>query len=461
MNIKRWAAEHRPALKDVLAITLAGVALRIVVYLVYATLVGNDTPSYAKLALALREGNPELYDGARTPGYPLFMLALGIHMEWIRVAQHALGVLTSIFVYLMARMRCPRRWALAAGLLYGLSLHFAFYEAIIQTEALSNFLLALICYLFAKRIEQADYSMGQATWIGMLCAYLTLTRPQYLPLYFILVFFDAVRIVRQSGMALRRLLNLIPGAGAFAACVGGLILVNRLFFGLYFLTPLGPAGMMTHTIRFADKAGPEWREAGNIMVKWWEFRRLEVEESGSTERAAGPAAREIYKFYNVDGSWEQKQLINRINRHLIRQAPKEYVASVLLACFNFWRVSLIMYPECFASAQTLAVFQGAWLPNKLVWLGVHLAFFLACLAHLPRWRAIRDDVLLMALLAIILVGGMAISSLLGFSNSSRYALPTESMVLVAMLYLMCAGKTTARPSLPDVPQRVNIRPRAH
>ena len=446
MNSPFWSVRKRPVFNDLMAIALASVALRIIAYLTYATLAGNDTPSYASLARALSGGGIELYNGYRTPGYPLFMAAMGIHMEWIRVAQHALGVLTAGLVYLTVRLRCRRRWAMAAGLLYGLSLHFVFYEAIIQTEALSNFLMALICYRFAARMERAEYSTGGATWIGMLCAYLTLTRPQYLPLVFILYFFDAVRIVRQSRQILRRLLNLIPGAGVFIACVGGWVLINRLLFGFYFLTPLGPAGMMTHTIRFADRAGPEWREAGNIMVKWWEYYRPEVEESGSTERASGPAAKELYALYGTDTSREQNQLIDRINHHLIQQAPGPYAASVLLACFNFWRVSLIMYPECFADARALTAFQGAWLPNKLVWLGVHLAFFLAGLARLPRWRTVWADTLLMALLTVILIGGMAMSSLLGFSNSSRYALPTESTVLVAMLYLACSGKAALRRS---------------
>ena len=448
MNVKPWVAQHRPAIQDLLLVSLAGAALRVIVYLAYATLAGNDTPGYVKLAHALREWNPGLYDGFRTPGYSLFLLALGINLELVRIAQHVLGVLTAILIYLMARLRVSRRWAVAAGLFYGLSLHFAFYEAIVQTEALANFLMALIFCLYARRTEKSDYSMGSATLIGLLCAYLAMVRPQYLPVFFILAFFDVIRMVRQPRMALRRTLNLFPGAGVLFAAVGGWALLNRILFGSCFLTLFSASAMMQHTIRFGDRAGPEWREAGAILAKWRDYYRAEIEQVGATEIAITPAIREIAALYGTTNIVERYHLLNRINRHLIRQSPIDYAEGVLIGCINFWRVSLIMYPECFKNQRILPAFERLWIPNKLAWLGVHLAFFTSLLAALRRGRTLWKDTLLMSLLAQILLGGMAFQALLTFSNSSRYALPSEGLVLVALLYLTTCRRT-ANPRLVD------------
>lgn len=272
MNIKQWTADNRPALRDILLISVLGAALRAVVYLVYATMSGNDTPGYIKLAQVLRDWNFDLYDGYRTPGYSLFLLALGIHLELVRAAQHVLGILTAILIYLTVNLRATRKWALAAGLLYGLSIHFIFFEASILTEALSNFLVMLIFFLFARRVATADYSLGRATFIGLLCAYLTMVRPQYLPILFIVFFFDAIRIIRHGQETLRRLVRLAPGLGILFASVGGWVLLNRILLGSYLLTLFSASALMQHSIRFGEKAGPEWREAGAILVKHREAR---------------------------------------------------------------------------------------------------------------------------------------------------------------------------------------------
>ncbi len=431
---------------DVALIAVASIALRIIVYAVYYTLIGVDTRGYAQMAHALLDWDVQLYDGYRTPGYPLFMAALGIHMELIRVVQHALGVGTAVLVYLLARMRVPRLWALAAGLFYGLSMHFVFYEAIIQTEALANFLVALIFHLFARRIARNNYSMGQATWIGLLCTFLTMVRPQYLPILLILFLVDAIRILRQPGPKGRKLFGLAPGAGGFVAAVGGWVLLNRILFGSLFLTLWSSSALMSHTIRFAEHAGPEWQEAGAIMVKWREYYREDIARLGSPEIALAPVWKELMALYHLDNPVAAYHQMNRLNRHLILRNPGAYSASVLVGCANFWRVSLIMYPELFKNDPARWICQHFWPLNKLAWLGIHLAFWGLLLAKMRRWRQIWADPFVLVLLTQIFLGSMLFQALLSYSNSSRYALSTEALVLVALLYL--AVPVAGKPGLP-------------
>lgn len=165
-----------------------------------------------------------------------------------------------------------------------------------------------------------------------------------------------------------------------------------------------------------------------------------TELTGATEWATIPALQELAEFYQAETRVERYHLYNRINRHLILQSPGAYFQGVGIACFNFWRVGWLMYPECVRSEKALPVILRLWLPYKALWLGVHLAFFLALLYNLPRWRTIFNDTLLMAILTQILVGGMFFQALLTYSNSTRYALPSEALIVIALAYFVCLTK---------------------
>ena len=449
-----WIPLKRGNIKDLILIACAGLFLRIAIYSAYSTLPGNDTPGYVQLATAIRNMDVHLHDGYRTPGYPLFMLALGMDFEAIRIVQHALGIATALLVYLLCQMRAKRILALAAGLLYALSIHFVFYEAIIQTEALSNFLVALVFYLFALRMERMDFSMAGAAWIAFLCAFLSMVRPQYLPVLPLLVAFDALRIWRLSTKKFRHWLNWTPGIGILATCVGGWMLANKILFGHLFLTLFSALAFMTHTIRFADAADGEFQDIGRIMVNC-RNRAAEKDPMGYGEGAITYAANEIYGKYALANPVQLYKLISRINRHLVQRAPVRYASSVLLGCANFWRVSLIMYEECFHNPNHHALFSRVWRPNKLAWLAVHAVFFL-CLPACLLWRkAALRDYALMASLSQVVIGGMLFQALLSRANSSRYALSSEALVLVAIAFLVSLRKSAGStdPSLSHAPRK--------
>jgi 4-amino-4-deoxy-L-arabinose transferase-like glycosyltransferase len=93
-------------------------------------------------------------DSLRTPGYPLFLLAipgLDTSAAWVarvQLVQAALGVASVWLVYLLARRFLRAGWAHAAALLAAISPHLANLNACLLSEGL--FLFLLLCSLLAS-----------------------------------------------------------------------------------------------------------------------------------------------------------------------------------------------------------------------------------------------------------------------------------------------------------------------
>ena len=74
-----WTAYTARAKVLFLALILIGILVRVIIWFNYEPIVYNDTKLYAELAGYIQKLDFDGYNGARTPGYPLWLLLGGLN----------------------------------------------------------------------------------------------------------------------------------------------------------------------------------------------------------------------------------------------------------------------------------------------------------------------------------------------------------------------------------------------
>jgi len=87
---------------QILIVVGFAIAVRLLILFNYGPVAANDTPGYERMAIMLRTGDYSEYDAWRTPGYPLFLNAVGNSPHNVMLAQAFLGVATIVIIYLLA-----------------------------------------------------------------------------------------------------------------------------------------------------------------------------------------------------------------------------------------------------------------------------------------------------------------------------------------------------------------------
>lgn len=126
-------------------------------------------------------------DALVTPGYPLFLLALGNpepnlgYLRRVSFAQAGLGVLSVLLMFLISRRFLGEPWALGAALLTALSPHLAVMSTYLLTESL--FIFLLLASVQASLLALETRRAWAIVMAGILWGMCSLVRPttQFLP----------------------------------------------------------------------------------------------------------------------------------------------------------------------------------------------------------------------------------------------------------------------------------------
>jgi 4-amino-4-deoxy-L-arabinose transferase-like glycosyltransferase len=156
------------------------------------------------------EGSTPTPDKVRTPGYPLFLIAIGppepteAYLRRVSLVQALLGVGSVWLAYLIAASFLGRGWALAPALLAATSPHLAMSSTYVLTESLFTFLLLASTYASIKTLASRHWR--HSLLAGALWGACALVRPtvQFLPLVFLglALLVPALRALRRSAVFL-------------------------------------------------------------------------------------------------------------------------------------------------------------------------------------------------------------------------------------------------------------------
>ncbi|MGS2643163.1 hypothetical protein [Streptosporangium sp. LJ11] len=186
---RRLLLEHR----WFLSVLAAGIALRVIAMLGYRpALWFPDSYTYVVTALKPR---PDL---VRPAGYPMFMRLLEPFHEFavVALAQHLLGLLVGVLVYLTARRLRAPGWAAALASVPSL---LDAYQIQLEHLLVSDTLFAALVMSAACLAVRGSVGWRTACGIGLLLAAATLTRTVGLPL---VALFAAWLIFRERGRVL-------------------------------------------------------------------------------------------------------------------------------------------------------------------------------------------------------------------------------------------------------------------
>ncbi|MFQ5922597.1 MAG: hypothetical protein ACE5M4_07105, partial [Anaerolineales bacterium] len=172
----------RPAFRWGLAVAIVGLLLRLGLWIVYAPTSYGDTPSYMRLATALKEAGFSGYDATRVPGYPAFLALLGRDPDLIWIVQMSLGWAISmlLFVFAWQTVGSPVFGALV-GLLYNLIPGPVLFEANLLGETLTTFFLVLSLPLLVGMDQAAPRRRSYvfALAMGISASLAALVRPLF------------------------------------------------------------------------------------------------------------------------------------------------------------------------------------------------------------------------------------------------------------------------------------------
>lgn len=176
----RPLAIDRPGMAIALIVSV-GLVVRILMMLGSDAILWGDSDVFIETFGAIRSGRFLDHDPHRTLLYPYFLTAFLIWsgeppMDQIIVgAQHLLGIVTAVGLYLAGRPVFGSRVALAGALMLTLHTTQLFYEVSILSEALFSCLLAIALVPMTSFV--ATPTVRGAIVTGALCVVLTMTRP--------------------------------------------------------------------------------------------------------------------------------------------------------------------------------------------------------------------------------------------------------------------------------------------
>jgi len=399
-----------------------GVALRLWVVLTTATHVYPDSPAYVALAHWLARLDLSADNGARTPFYPLFLLALRYDPDRARLAQMLLGLaITAALFWILWTLTHRRLAAVLGSALYGLSLTQIKYESGLLTETPTTFLLVMLAATLTWLwVDRTRHLATKITVAGLCAGLVPLARPVYA---FIPVFVLAAALLWVPRSPRRWALLAVLVVIAFAPMLAWSSF-NYARFGAFELTTMAGFDLTNKTGTYIQDAPSEYAAIRDIYV-------TALKANGGNHKDLIWHVVEPMTAATGQSYPELSRTMLRMNTGLILSHQKEYWANVAVVFAQFWKVD--SYEEILPPLA--GVTRASWFAYK--WFGRLLNLVFLILAAFWVFRAIArrrwpriTPIVWMA--AVALVAGMLCALVIDGSNS-RFGMPTQPYVVCAVL----------------------------
>ncbi len=423
----------------VAALLALGVLLRLVLAAGYPPLPQPDTPTYEDAAHDLMAGGPfTLSEGRRTPGYPLFIAALGLDPRNIMLAQMALGTLTSVLLYLIALRICRRPGvAFLAALCYDLSLQQLFLEAVILTEPLTTFLLAgsiLLLLVTLERLQQGRAAIGFALLTGLCSAAALMVRPQFTFMPLLLPLLVGYAALDGRRIRARTLAHAVMVALPIVVVMLGWAKVVQAKTGYFTVSNQSGFGIVNHSVEFIELAPERYAVVRDILLKYRAERIAIAGHPGNTVWYAWPEIRRATGWSLPEGSRQLQQM----SMQMFAQHPFRYAYSISRAWLEFWTVPIFWTPERISPAWLAPALEGIWwIEHKLVRLAnlLFVLFVAAAVVSRRAREAFRWDVRVTAISAIVLCSSL-LQAMADRGSGSRYGVTLQATIVMLVILLL-------------------------
>ena len=450
-------------------VAATGFLLRLVLWLAYEPVSYSDSFSYRRLAEAILDGWGR-YDGTRTPGYPLFLAAVGPDQQ-VWLVQMGLGLGTTMLFFAMAWLISRRAWfAGLVGLAHTLNLGQLFFEANLITETLATFLVTAALagtFLWLTRPERQTFWL--AVLISTSASLAWLTRPLFIYLPFWLLLFVALapsraqatpEITRASWRAGLAGLSISWGKAA-AYLVPALVILGLWAsyiqgrYHVWSLSVMSGYHLMQHAGNFFELLPDEEAALRDTYLK---YRGAQIEETGTQTNTIWDAIPEMQQVSGLN-FYSLSRKLGDLSLQLITDHPDLYLQNAAKGWWFFWRAPVYWSPEAFESRAIRSGLDITILVQRGLLFGCNLLFVVTSLAAVFWGRARRIWRLgspLWCLAGTIWIASV-LQTLLDHGDNPRFLVPLQSLVAFWGLWLVYQtalwwiqrGETDALAPLPD------------
>jgi hypothetical protein len=413
------------------------IVLRLVLFHGQAAQFAPDSSTYVQAARDWLSGDYSVGQGRRTLGYPLVIALVGESPTVLLWANAVAGTISALLLFHIAFVLTrSTKAAFLAGALHTLNLQQLAQEALVLTETLSA--TTVIATLSAavhvlQRWRAGRPALFGAVGLGVLATWALMTRPQFLFLPMLLPL--AALWVMRSG---RRWL---PPAGALVPAAAVVLPAALLILawashlqaktGHFTMSTQSGFGMVNHVIDYVELAPDRYRPARDVLQQVRDARIAAVGHSRNTIWYAWPEIQRVTGWSLPEASAEMQ----RMCVDLFAAYPGRYAMSVASAWVDFWTVPIFWQPESIRPPQLQTALQALWWIEHKLLRGANLAFvlLLAAVLVVPALRRrLRWDTEL-TVLSLTVIGSSLIQALADQGASSRYALPTQSVVVLVLV----------------------------
>ncbi len=429
----------RPEFRWGFLVGAVGLVLRIGFWLSYAPVSYGDTPSYMRLATALKEAGLSGYDASRVPGYPAFLALLGRDPELIWIAQMALGWGISMLLFMFA-WRAARSPAFGAsvGLLYNFIPGPVLFEANLLSETLSTFFLVLSLALLVgvDRAASRRWTYAFALAMGVSASFAALVRPLFflLPVWLLIfVWFGP------KGQSLR-----LAVSYSFAPLLllGAWLTWMYITYDMLAPTTMGGYHLVQHTGEYFEFL-PD--EVAPLRDTYLEYRDAQIAERGTQTNAIWDAIPEMSAVSGLSFFALSAEL-QRLSVQLILQHPNLYLANVAQGWVDFWKAP-VFWDRAAVRPEWVGGLFAAWVSvGRLITLIANAAF-LAGSVLVVVTRHMRGQLGLDRY--ILVTGGLVwiasvVQTLVDHGDNPRFLIPLQTFVFYVVGCWMWEWRKTIR-----------------
>lgn len=409
-----------------LALAAIALAVRVALVVSVSPALAVDSGSYLDLAHRLASGHLHGSPGARTPGYPAILLALGYSPRAVWYLQALAGVAATLLLYrLVRRLGGAAPAAFAAALLYGIDLEFLALERTILTETIACVLILLAAALTVEVAQRRAATMRWALALGVTLAVLCLVRPDAAALTAYLAAALAVVAVRTRRRAPR---PLAIGAAVVLPAVlvlGAWAAVNRSTIGVTTVSTVLGYNMIDHVAPYVRaQPGPD-RAITAAYVAARTRRERHSDDLANLSADAQPA---MERAAHLDAAHLSGRLLG-IALGVIARHPAAYLASSVKQWPRFFLAPNYAYG--IARGGAAGAIRAAWKVERGLRLLICAAFALLCVTAIGLALARRAGPLhpASAVLAGAVAVGMLVASFLAFGETGRYGTVYYPLIL--------------------------------
>lgn len=430
-------ASAPPDANALLSIALVWLITRLFLFFAYSPGIDPDSETYLLLARQIAHLDFTDYNGQRTPGYPVLLLATGSNPALIWIIQSFLSLGSATLLFLMARTQeSSKELALAISLTYLLVLNTLFYEAAVLTETASAFLLVLVTYLFLKAVRNGT-TLTLAISLGLAVATLILTRPQYIFMIPLIGMLTACLHYRNWVAVLAFLLiSSLPVAGWMS--------FNKQQIGHFSLTSLLGYNLSNHTGAFMELASDEHALFRDIYVK---YRDEKIRETGFHHMTIFRARDELKQASGLD-EVELSSRFQRISVELIAQNPQRYALSVARAWASFWAVPRYGQRQNIKNSGLADALDWLWkIEHPLLRLLNAIFLLSSTLLAIQMVRHRKQGIAKFAapaFMTTVVVATSVVQALAEYGENPRYFIPSQPLVIAATALAILALVQTYR-----------------